>query len=497
MPTVEKLNLMRTPFARIPTARRHATPFAFARWPRLVLAVALGWSLPAVQPVQAVELNSAEQVRRLNSGESAKSLPVRIRGVVTFFDSGLYSRFIQDATAGIYFSELTNLPALQAGQEIEIEGATSPGEYAPIIVPTRVQVLGEGTYPVARPVAAPELLSGSQDSQLVEISGIVRSVRFEEESQYFLLEMMSGGARFTAYTKMLPVAEPGALVDSTVKVRGVCSTLFNRLRQLFGFRILVSRPGDVVIEKPAPPDPYQSEAQTINSLLRFTPQGTYGHRVKVTGTVSSQEAGRAVFIEDHTEGLLLQTRQRTPLQPGDVIEVLGFPAQGEYTPMLQDAIYRKTADGKPPVPVELATDEILKGAHDCRLVRLKANLVERTRRGREQFLVLESGGYTFPAYFSQDADVTGLNRMLNGSELSVTGICLIERGSGWQAGEGWRAKAFRLLLPSLQSVVVTAEPAWWTQPDKLRVAGITGLVALSLLLLIDILRRRPGRLKEP
>ena len=456
----------------------------------LVLALASGFS-PIGQSASPGDLRTADQVRQLTAAEAAKSLPVRVRGVVTFFDASLYSRFVQDQTAGIYFQQLTNLPTLQAGQEVEIEGTTSPGEYAPIIVPTRVQILGTGNFPTARPVNAADLASGSQDSQFVEISGIVRSVRFEEESQYFLLEIMAGGERFTAYARTLPVTEPGVLVDSTVKVRGVCSTLFNRLRQLFGFRLLVPRPEDLIVEIPAPANPFDTAAQPINSLLRFTPQGTYGHRVKVKGTVSYQESGRAVFIQDETEGLYAQTRQRTSLNPGDIVEVLGFPAKGEYTPMLQDAIYRKTGDGRPPGPVDLTVNELLKGAHDCRLVRLRANLLERTQRGREQFFVLESGGFSFPAYFSQEADVTGLDRFLNNSELAVTGICLIERGSGWQAGESWRAKSFRLLLPATTSVVVLAEPPWWTQPNKLRVAGICSISALALLVFMDVLRRRP------
>jgi len=460
-----------------------------------VLSAQPGCPTLFAQTASADPIRTADQVRHLSAADAAKSLPVRIRGVVTFFDPATYSRFVQDATAGIYFQEMTNMPALQAGQEVEIEGTTSPGEYAPIIVPKKVQILGTGKFPTARPVSAAELVSGSQDSQFVEISGIVRSVRFEEESQYFLLEIMASGERFTAYARTLPVTEPASLVDSTVKVRGVCSTLFNRLRQLFGFRLLVPRSEDLLVEIPAPASPYDTTVQTINSLLRFTPQGTYGHRVKVTGTVTCQEAGRAVFIQDQTEGLHVQTRQRTPLKPGDVVEVLGFPAKGEYTPMLQDAIFRKTGDAKPPEPVELDTDELLKGEHDCRLVTLKANLIERTQRGREQFLVLESGGFTFHAYFSQDADVANLRRFLNGSQVSVTGICLIERGSGWQAGEGWRAKSFRLVLPTIASVVVLEGPPWWTQPDKLRVAGIVSVLVLSLLLLIDVMRRRPKKTK--
>jgi hypothetical protein len=212
--------------------------------------------------------------------------------------------------------------------------------------------------------------------------------------------------------------------------------------------------------------------------------------VKVTGTVACQEIGQALFIQDASEGLLAQTRMRLPLQAGDRVEVLGFPAKGEYTPMLQDAIYRKIGDGKAPAPAEIDLDEVLKGTHDCQLVALKANLLERTQRGREQFLVLESGGFTFRAYFSQDADVTSLEHLLNGSEVSVSGICLIERGSGWQAGEGWRAKSFRLLVPRIGDVRVTKAPPWWTQPARVRVAGIASVLVLAGLVLIDVLRRR-------
>jgi hypothetical protein len=457
----------------------------------LWLAGSAPWAASAQPETAPGVLQSASEIRRLTPEQAAKQLPVRLRGVVTFRDEGLYSRFVQDATAGIYVQEMTNMPSFVAGQMVEVEGVTGPGEYAPVIVPTHVKILGEGQFPAARPVTAADLVNGTEDSQFVEITGIVRSVRYEEETQCHLIDLVTGGERFTTYAKELPTSQPGTLVDSTVKVRGVCSTQFNRLRQLFGFRLLVARPGDVIVEIAAPVNPFDTAVQPINSLLRFTPQATYSHRVKVVGTVSCQEAGRAVFIQDETEGLYVQTRQRMSLQPGDRIEVLGFPAKGEYTPMLQDAIYRKTGDGKAPAPMDLDVDEVLKGTHDCRLVRLQANLLERTRRGREQFLVLESGGFTFHAHFSQDADVTGMDQLLNGSELSVTGICLIERGSGWQAGEGWRAKSFRLLLPAAGDVRVLKAPPWWTQPDKLRLAGILSVVVLAALVLIDVVRRRP------
>jgi hypothetical protein len=281
------------------------------------------------------------------------------------------------------------------------------------------------------------------------------------------------------------------LVDSNIKVRGVCSTLFNRQRQLFGFRVLVGRPTNVVIEQPAPANPFDVASQSIGSLLQFKTRGSFGHRVKLTGTVVYHEPGSALFIQDEKEGLYCQTRDREPLKAGDRVEVLGFPAKGEYTPVLQDAIYRKIGDGALPAAAKLDVDGVLAGTHDCRLIQLTANLVERTERGRERFLVLEKDGFIFNAYLGQDiANGVGFPAMHSGSEVSVTGICLIERGANWRAGESWRANAFRLLLRSPADVVVQKSPPWWMRWGVGRIIGILSLIILAALLWISILHRR-------
>ena len=410
--------------------------------------------------------------------------------MVTFYDERLYSRFVQDETAGIYLQEMTNGPALRPGQLVEIEGQTGAGEYAPIVIPRSVKVLGEGTMPAAKPVSLEQLVSGREDSQFVEVIGTVRSVRFEEESQNFLIELVIGGERFTAYARQLPVTNTEELVESVVKVRGVCSTLFNRLRQLFGFRLLVPRETDLVIEKPASANPFDVPTQGISSLLQFTAQGTFGHRVKVAGTVVYQEPGVALFIQDEKEGLYCQTRQRVPVQTGDQVEVLGFPAKGEYTPVLQDAVYRKIGSGTPVKPVDIGLDEALAGTYDCRLVRITAKLLEHTQRGREQFMVLEKDGFIFHAFLAQAEGLTGFSHAQIGSEVAVTGICLIERGSSWRAGEGWRAKSFRILLRSPGDVTILRSPPWWNVRRVLWMAATLGLIALAASAWVAVLRRR-------
>jgi PAS domain S-box-containing protein len=473
---------------RIRRTARTADGLRIKRWAAcLVTVLACGW--PLAHPARADEpLRTAREVRSLSVQEAEHQRAVKLRGVVTFFDETLFSRFIQDDTAGIYLLQWTNMPALVPGQIVEVKGVTSPGEYAPIIVPEEVTIVGAGKLPPAKQVTFDQLASGKEDSQFVTIAGIVHSVSLET-NMYYLIELATGGGRLAVYTRSLPVPEPEDLVDSTLRVRGVCSTEFNRQRQLFAIQVMVPRAEDLILEKPAARDPFAVPTCGLGSLLQFTPQGTYGHRVKISGTVVYQQRGSALYVQDDKCGLYVQTKQTLPLKIGDRVEALGFPAQGEYTPILQDALYREIGSGSPVQPDVIDLDEALKGNHDCRLVRIKARLLDRARYSREQFLVLDAGRFIFHAYLGQDYRADVFWNLENGSEVSVTGICLVEPGD-WQAGENWRAKSFRLLLRSPQDVKVLREPPWWTLRRLLWIAGALVVVTLAAFAWVGVLRRR-------
>jgi hypothetical protein len=426
-------------------------------------------------------LTTAAAVRALSAAEAEKHYPVKLRGVVTFYDDGLFSRFVQDETAGIYL-QATNSLGLQAGQLVEVEGVTGAGEFAPVVLPAAVKVVGDGTLPAAKPASIETLLSGANDSQMVEVGGTVRAARLEKPTGDYFVDLVAGGERFTVVAKQLPVAGPDELLGATVRVRGVCSTLFNRQRQLFGFRLLVANPAGLAVAIPAPTKPFDVPARPIESLLQFTPEGIMETRVKVTGTVVYAEPGSALFIQSGSLGLRCQTVQRDALRAGDQVEVLGSPAKGEYTPILEDAIYRKTGTGTEPSPDVVDLNEVLTGVHDCRLVQLSAKVIERVDRGVNQFLLLEAGDFIFQAYLPQDANGDRLAGLLNGSEVMVTGICLIERGNSWQAGKDWRAKSFRLLLRSPKDVVVVQAPSQWSYEMLLGIVGAAEIVLLIVIL---------------
>lgn len=443
------------------------------------LCAAGGWS-----PLLAAEgqlLTTVAEIRALPAADAAKHHPVKLRGVVTFYDDGLFSRFLQDETGGIYL-QATNSLALKAGQMVEVEGVTSPGEFAPVVVTASARVVGEGQIPAAKPASPERLLGGAEDSQMVEIGANVRAVRFDQASENYIIDTVAAGERFTVITKQLPVARPDDLLDATVRVRGVCSTLFNHQRQLFGFRLLVPTADGLIVEQAAPQNPFAVPAQPMDCLLQFTPQGNLGRRVKVPGTVVYFQPGNAVFIQDGNHGLHCQTLLREPVQLGDQVEVLGWPAKGEYTPVLEDAVYRKIGAGAEPKADVVDLNDMLTGVHDCRLVQISAKVLERVDRGVNQFLLLEAGDFIFQAYLPQGAIGDRLTGLVNGSDVMVTGICLIERGNSWQAGKDWRAKSFRLLMRSPQDIVLVQAPSQWSYQMLLGIVGAMEVVILVVIL---------------
>lgn len=439
------------------------------------------------------ELTTAEQVRQLTPAQAALHYSVRLRGVITFCDANNYYYFVQDKSAGIYFrlDTAAGVPPLASGQFIEIQGEADPGEFAPVVMARSIQIVGSGAFPDALPASFEQIASGQEDSQFVEVQGTVRAAQFDATSGYYLVDIATGGGRLTAYAKQLPVAQSGELVDSTVAVRGVCVTEFNHQRQLFDLRLLVPRASDLVIQTRAPKNPFTAPTLPIERLLQFTPQGPYGHRVKVRGTVIYRQDDDVLYIEDQTEGLYVETRQAGALLPGEVVEVLGFPAKGEYTPMLQDAIFRKIGSGAKPEPASVDTDEALKGTYDCRLVRIEATILDRARHSREQFLVLQTpSGFIFHAYLERKSLGTDFAYLENGTRVAITGVCLIETGNSWQAGQAWRAKSFRILMRSAGDVFVLQWPPWWNLQKLLWAIGLLGIIVLAAFAWVAVLRRR-------
>jgi PAS domain S-box-containing protein len=439
-------------------------------------------------PAVSFPLTNATAVRSLPAELADHGLPVSLQGVVTFTFNPR-SWFLQDQSAGIYVGNGVDAPNLSVGDVVEVEGISQPGGYAPLVQPALVRVMGHTNLPPARRVSFADLMTGREDSQWVEVVGLVRAAYGEPSGQQ-ALEIDMGGGRVTVFVPSLAQSNLVQWVDSRVRVRGVGGTWFNKLRQLFGVRLMVPRWDEVVVEEAAAGDAWAQPGQPIGNLLRFTPQGSYGHQVKVSGTVVLQQPGRALFLQDEQHGLYVQTRQPGLLIPGDQVEVVGFPDKGEYTPMLQDASWRKTGSGPEPMPVPVRLDEALSGLQDSRLVSIDGRLLDRTHGNQDTTLVLEADGHVFSALLQSAGPGTALASLENHSLLRLTGVCRIEVGEEWRADPEWRAKSFRILLRTPADLQVLALPPWWSLRRLLWAVAILVGVVLASLLWASVLRRK-------
>ena len=69
-------------------------------------------------------LTEINQIRELKNEQAHRRFPVRITGVVTYYDASWGLLFVQDAGAGIYVHLGSRRFPLQTGQRVQVEGRT-------------------------------------------------------------------------------------------------------------------------------------------------------------------------------------------------------------------------------------------------------------------------------------------------------------------------------------------------------------------------------------
>ena len=390
-------------------------------------------------------LTHAEQIRRLSAEQAGLGYPVRVRGVITM-DAPAPDFFIQDATAGIYVEGSVSPKYAHAlGQLVEIEGITGPGKFAPVIREQRLRVLGKGVLPKAQLFPFSELADGREDSQWARVRGIVRSVGIDRNSwreTTLAMRVASDGGEFNV---RVPIGrdqeEVPSWVDSEVLIEGVCGSLFNANRQLTGILFYVPRLSFMTVGAPA-------REALLSDLLRFSPGKGGRHRVRVRGVVGYQQLGNALFLVSQGKGLRVLTQQSTPLEIGDLVDVLGFPAMGDSGPMLEDAVYQLLSREKAPEPVKLnlATPwEQFDGA----VVTTEAKLLNRQAQPDGLRLLLQHGDVFLDAALPPGVVEEHLLSIPLNSEVRITGICLVRSGGLWRIPQ-----SIRVLLRSPQGT-------WW------------------------------------
>ena len=426
-------------------------------------------------------LTNASAILALSGDQASRGIKISIQGVVTAAEHTWGGRFfIQDSSGGVFVENISDdQPA--PGDVLNVDGVSYPGGYAPIISHPHWMKIGEASLPAAKPVAIEQLMSGAEDGQRVEISGIVRQAQITD--RLLQVDLASGGYRIRIYAPVPPGIDPQKLVGAKVTVRGTPATAYNApLRHLISVDVYVPLASDFVIEKAVTTDPFNEPLTLANNIAQYRTGRTVGDRVHIKGVVVYQRNGEDMFIRDASGGLQIKSSQILPLSKGDIVEAVGFPEFENFLPVLQDAVFKKTSDPQTDVsPTNIPVDDLLQGMHHSDFITIRGKLLDRLEEQStspagqpdvKTILVLQNSNTMFTA----EAETTGPNLMLKSipidSIIEISGICFL------QSDQDGKIKSFQVLLPASNSFRMIARPSWLT-PQHL-------LITLAVALLIII-----------
>jgi len=440
-------------------------------------------SLPPENQARAPEagatLTTALQVHSLSKTAAQAGYPVRIRAVVTYFDAVNHLLFVQDSTDGIFVETSENL-ALRAGDLVDVTGVTT-ADFAPDVANAHVKVAGRGHLPAPSSTSFQSAVRGREDCRWIDLGGIVQQVVAGEGDA--LLTLVWGRERYKAHV-LAPVESLAPLVDSEVRVQGVCGSLFNAKRQMLGIQMFVPEKRFITVTRPAPPDPFALPPSSIEQLMQYSRTREMGHRVRLFGTVTYGNRAGLTWIRDATGGLVLRDLDTRGLQVGDAVEVVGFPAIAGFSPVLNGSEARRLRAGPPPGPVRITAGDAMRGSFDGQLVRIEGKLLDWLQQPTGHVLAVSSGGVLFDADLPNSG---GTPAFEPGSFLRLTGICSVEVE---QSRDLILPRTFRLLLRSPADVEVVGRPPWVTANRVFPALAAAMLLVIAALAWVGLLHRR-------
>ncbi|MBI5686831.1 MAG: sensor histidine kinase [Verrucomicrobia bacterium] len=463
----------------------------------------------APPPVLSV-LTNVVQVKRLSTKEAERHHPVRLRGVVTYFewnpDWQLYTAILQDETGGISFSPgrtAADALKLKPGNLVEIEGISAQGQFAPEVRGTgkfgsavRAKVLGPAPELEPQALTPEQMANPFNQDEWVEVKGVVRRVTSRagpKASGRVMVDFSTASGTFRAIvpTQTAPINAPTNLVGAAVSVRGVFAGIYNEKRRIVGAHLMVSSLSHIIVEEAGADAAFKMPLLTASSLMQFRPD--MSSRVHVSGVVTLFEPGSHLYLRDNTGALRIETPETSFFRPGDRVEVVGFPAFSDGAPLLLNAFLKKTGSGPPPKPKTITIAQASSGEFDGELVRLDGVLLDQLKRPENVILMLQSGDTVFSAHFAEGAAKTNAPSLMLDSWVQISGVCLNQfRYSPEPRPKPpqWRPVSFHVVLRSPRDVTLLREPPWWTPERIVWGMGLLAAAIFVVLAWVVVLRRQ-------
>ena len=475
---------------------------------------------PLPEGAAAEPLWSIAEILALPVEEFEQQRPVVVRGIVTLgqplvIQDGVNAIYLDHtqlmADAGQHWPNILDSLSLKLGAEVEVTGVVDPGGYAPWIVMHEIQRLGAQPLPEPVSLDIAQLFAGEGVGRRIRATGVVQAVL--ENPKRWSLAFESASRRFSVSIAKTVMPElPAGLVDAEVEVVGVGKSFRNTRGEFVAPGLYLAQAEDLrVIRKPSL-GPFALPITPLGSIARYRPKPLGGHRVRTSGVVSFATPG-TLFLQDDIGGVQVDLAPTAEgewtFEPGDRVEVAGFPDMTSGVGAVTWAVARRISHGTPPPPLPIQPGYIVRvndthsqvgsvarpGSYDGCLIRCQGKLEAINASGGGTLLTLTEDGNAFTARVAT-SDGTDPVPFVLGSELEITGIVQAERkpqGDSSSVRGTTSLSQVGLLVRDRGDIRVVRLPPWWTPGRLAAVAGLLGSLATASIVWVTFLRREVAR----
>jgi signal transduction histidine kinase len=221
------------------------------------------------------------------------------------------------------------------------------------------------------------------------------------------------------------------------------------------------------LPKPSPPveAPPSLPAQPIISLLTLPPYGS--PLAAIRGSVVLTRP--AVFVQDSTSGVEVQSDVAVPLKIGDEVEVTGEVSLEKSSPVIRNARFRLLRESVPVSPVVATANQVADGHFDGRFIQVDGYLRTISEEGDGTVTMSLDGGYqSFRAILPAGRSRSHTDRLALDSRIRLRGVSVVDPRFNRAADP------FVILVRSAEDFEVVAGPPWW-RPSTLILATLVVL----------------------
>lgn len=354
------------------------------------------------------------------------------------------------------------------------------------VVADRLEILGTDAVVPPLKIALGELSTEKHHLQAIETEGVViDSFPDEIDADYRFLIVKDAEC-------IMPVAVPSdlgsaidftSLRDARIRVRGHFIRTVSGSRKFSGPFISLDGTDDFTVVTPAPEDPLA--APTLEKAIYRTPReiAKRGKR-SVSGEILAIWNGNRMMVrtdDDRIVNVTLAHGQSLP-RSGEYVTVAGYPETDLFRINLARALVRTenrlTDPPSETVITDLATvfggkdrPNAIDPASHGRLMRVRGTVqIVPSPNTAERRMLLACGPYKLPIDLGVCIDAA--EGITVGTELEVTGRCLLEIGN-WDPDDVFpRIRNLVTVIRTPADLKVISLPPWWTPMRLLVVISI-------------------------